>query len=416
MKNGLFALVPQSHIEEVLRNLQEFVELPIQLLDSEGNLLLAYGKTTDYCARLKREVFAEGACREVHKKAGMQAQAIGESYIFSCHANLNHIAFPLSGRGQLLGSVIVGPFLMDVPDSTLVSGVAEKFRIPMLTCLELYDELSGIRVISPQKATQLSRLINHLLTPLLREQTGLRENREKLYQQSRIGENIQRYKEEGMDASVFFEKESILLQKARTGNTQDVKVLLNELLGYVFFNEGGKLETVRIRAIGLTALLSQVASQGGATAENLANLNRKYEELLSKEQSYEDLCYCMQFVAEGFMAAMFETKGQENVSVRRAIQYIAAHYAENVTLAALSEEVSLSPNYFSTVFKQAMGKGYREYLTEIRLKEACHLLTETDQSMTDIAFAVGFSDQSTFCKAFRREYGVTPGQYRGNPR
>ena len=75
-------------------------------------------------------------------KAGQRAQRIGQAYIFSCHGDLNHIAFPLTYRETLLGTVILGPFMMDEADSTLVSGLAEKYALSPVLSLELYDELS----------------------------------------------------------------------------------------------------------------------------------------------------------------------------------------------------------------------------------------------------------------------------------
>ena len=74
-------------------------------------------------------------------EGGKDGQVLGEAYIFACQANLNHIAFPLINSGELLGSVIIGPFLMDQPDSTLVSDLAERYRLPATLSLELYDEL-----------------------------------------------------------------------------------------------------------------------------------------------------------------------------------------------------------------------------------------------------------------------------------
>ena len=167
MERGIFALIPEARLRDVLETLHEYTELPIQLIDAGGSLLLTFGEATGYCSLIRKHIFMGSECLELHRRAGEQAMNLGEAYIFTCHACLNHIAFPLIHQGELLGSVLVGPFLMDEPDSTLVIGVAQERSLSPMLCLELYDELTGLQVIEPARVKRLSRLMNHLLSPLL---------------------------------------------------------------------------------------------------------------------------------------------------------------------------------------------------------------------------------------------------------
>ena len=102
---------------------------------------------------LKKHVFSPRACERLHMDAGRWALQLGEAYIFSCHANLNDIAFPLSSADQLLGVILAGPFLMDEPDSSLVSGIGENHPIASSVLLDLYDELHSVRVVKPAQVT-----------------------------------------------------------------------------------------------------------------------------------------------------------------------------------------------------------------------------------------------------------------------
>lgn len=165
MESGVFSLISRDRLEDVLGNLQAFTGLAIQLIDSGGGVLLSFGQAPDCCATLEREVFRRGECAQLHMKAGQRARALGETYVFSCPANLNHIAFPLLHQGELLGSVIIGPFLMDAPDSTLVSDLAERRHVGPTLALELYDELGGLEVLPPARVNQLMKLTDHLLSP-----------------------------------------------------------------------------------------------------------------------------------------------------------------------------------------------------------------------------------------------------------
>jgi len=415
MVTSLYSRVPEEKLKDILQTLQDYTQLPIQLMDSSGTILLAFGTSTSYCALLKKHVFVSGECRSLHAKAGRRAQEIGEAYIFACHANLNHIAFPLVSNGELLGSVILGPFLMDTPDSTLVSTVAETYNLTPALSLELYDELTSLQVITPHRVQLLKKMMDFMLSPLIQaERALLLQSQEKLYQQSRINETIQVYKgtEEPLTSQYFYQKEKELLTKVRTGNVQAVKAILNDLLGYVLFSQGRSLESVRVRAIELTTLLSRVALDGGAKPDTIYELNNKLLPSLYHEYDLDELCLRLQEVAENFMTAMFYEQDKGNLYIRKALRYMADHYSDHLTLASVAEYVQLSPNYFSTLFSQVVGVSFREQLNRIRIEESKQLLLSTDYSLADIAVAIGFPDQSYFCKAFKRIVGLTPGKFR----
>ena len=415
MAVALYSLISEDRLHEVLQTLQAFTELPIQLLDPAGNLLCRFGSRPKYCRLLNDRVFDSSTCCKLLLKAGQYARQLGESYIFSCDANLNNIAFPLIDREHLLGTIIVGPFLMDKPDSTLLTTFAERYSLPPDLLLDLYDELTEFQVVAPERVNHLKRLLDHLLTPLLPEQrSSLSLRQKRLSQQSKINEAIQLYKQQGLSSSHHFlyEKERELLIKARTGNVAEAKALLNELLGYVFFSEGGSVEAVRLHGVELATLLSRVAMDTGAGTDQIHDLNNQFLSLMAHDKSMEDLCFLLQDVVETFMDAAFSRKETANHHIKAAVSYIAQHYHERLTLPLIARTVGLSEAHFSRLFKQCTGLSFREHLCRVRVEESKHLLRSTAFPLSDIAVTVGFPDQSYYCKVFRKMVGVTPGKFR----
>lgn len=108
---------------------------------------------------------------------------------------------------------------MDEPDSSLVSDIGENHPIASSVLLDLYDELHSVRVVKPAQVNHMSRLLYYLLSPLLPEQGSiLRHNHETVYQQARISETIQRFKEQGPgpEESYPYELEKSLMTKVKT--------------------------------------------------------------------------------------------------------------------------------------------------------------------------------------------------------
>ena len=96
----------------------------------------------------------------------------------------------------------------------------------------------------------------------------------------------------------------------------------------------------------------------------------------------------------------------------RARDLIDARYRAPLDVPALARAARCSPAHFSRQFAGAFGSPPHRYLLERRIERAKHLLATTDDSVLEIALDVGFAGASSFCTAFKRVTGTTPGAYR----
>lgn len=103
-------------------------------------------------------------------------------------------------------------------------------------------------------------------------------------------------------------------------------------------------------------------------------------------------------------------------SARKAIgevlQIIHRDYRDDIGLETLAEQVYLSPNYLSRLFKKETGTSIVKYITAYRLEKACELLRQTNMKIVDIASETGYANFSYFCSIFRNYYGTTPAKFR----
>ncbi|MBW4429804.1 MAG: AraC family transcriptional regulator [Nostoc desertorum CM1-VF14] len=98
--------------------------------------------------------------------------------------------------------------------------------------------------------------------------------------------------------------------------------------------------------------------------------------------------------------------------LQQVIDYIHAHLNRDLSLAELASVVNISPTYFASVFKQAMGISPHQYVIQQRVEQAKLMLLKTDLTIADIALQVGFSSQSHLTQQFKRLTGITPKQIR----
>lgn len=96
--------------------------------------------------------------------------------------------------------------------------------------------------------------------------------------------------------------------------------------------------------------------------------------------------------------------------------YVTGHLAEPMTLAELAAVAGLSPWHFLRVFKAETGSTPMRFVARLRLEAAQHLLRTTARSVTDIAYACGFSSPGHLTAAFGRELHTTPTRYRTGAR
>jgi AraC family transcriptional regulator len=98
--------------------------------------------------------------------------------------------------------------------------------------------------------------------------------------------------------------------------------------------------------------------------------------------------------------------------LKQALEYMNVHLSENVSLAAISDELGISQYYFCRLFKQSTGMTPHAYLIQQRVERAKQLLKHKECTMLDIALACGFANPSHFAKHFHKHTGISPKQFR----
>ncbi|NMG18328.1 AraC family transcriptional regulator [Brasilonema bromeliae] len=98
--------------------------------------------------------------------------------------------------------------------------------------------------------------------------------------------------------------------------------------------------------------------------------------------------------------------------LQQAFDYINEHLGEDLLLTEIAAQLHMSQYYFCRLFKQSTGMTPHRYLIQQRVERAKQLLRQPELTVTDVAMACGFANQSHLAKHFRQHTGVTPKQFR----
>lgn len=415
MTSYLFNYFPKKDLNEMLEAFHACTNLFVQLLDEDGKIVMSAGQVSSFCKQFARNIPPEESCAQEHLIGAQRAVSIGEACFFCCHAGLYHIVFPIISREKMFGSVIAGPFLMDEADADLIIDIAGKYKLDTKSLLLLSDFSHQIQVVSPTKATYISRLLNYLTNSLIAGSRELQEfNHGKLLQQSRINESIQMYKHSGVKTGEPYpiDKENLLIAKVISGDIADARSIFNDLLGYLFLSENHDVNRIKVRIMELCTLLSRAAINRGSDIDMILAMNNKLIQSIMESKDIYGICYTFQDNMEIFTDSLFYASDKSNKTIKSATRYIAAHFAENITLSDLADHLHINASYLSTLFKQVTGHAFKEHLNITRVEEAKRLLADTDYPIMEIAVSCGFNDQSYFTKVFKHQTGLTPKQFR----
>lgn len=131
-------------------------------------------------------------------------------------------------------------------------------------------------------------------------------------------------------------------------------------------------------------------------------------------ETIEYFCFIMKTLYNNIPAVQQNEKKEsfDIRSLKNMITYIEEHFSEHITLEDISLAGACCKSRCSQLFKKYLCDTPVSYLTKLRLRKSLAALSETDSSITDIAYEYGFGGASYYCETFRKYYGISPLKYK----
>ncbi len=213
-----------------------------------------------------------------------------------------------------------------------------------------------------------------------------------------------------------FELEYVLYNAIKDGNTKAMLSAMNKyfeqgfVIGRMSMNE---LRQTKYWAISVIAIAIHYSILGGLDETDAYNLSDEYIQSIDKFSSMEE---CIDYLKEKAVELTNEVKKAKKKNalspkIRKCVHYIHIHLHEKITINMLSDYAGLSKDYLSVLFKKEIGQSVHSYIINQRLNSSIAMLND-GLSNEQIAYNLAFCSQSHFIECFKKQYGITPAQYK----
>ena len=215
-----------------------------------------------------------------------------------------------------------------------------------------------------------------------------------------------------------FEIESMILHFVESG---DVDGLKNMTLQSSVIHSGtiapNQLRQTKNIHIIMTALATRRAISSGVDADEAFQMSDLY---IQTAENLNDPSAVQNLNLQMLLAFAQKVKDKlipktSDEALQRAIQYVLQNINCPITAAEVADHVGFSRSYFSTYFKEQLGFTLSAFILRCKLEEGKHLLQFTDKPLSVISNYLCYSSQSHFQTAFKKQYNVTPLQFRKQP-
>lgn len=207
--------------------------------------------------------------------------------------------------------------------------------------------------------------------------------------------------------------EQSLLNQIMVGNTYEVERILANIQDSVSGPESSP-KALKCLSYELYRMAAHILTANSAGEEELMELSRRFDSVFLDNGNFGEYFswirdLCVRYSEENKTCK----KGKNDELLEKITDYIQENYADpQLCVAVIAQHCSISPKYLSQLFKEQKNENISSYIENLRIEKSCLLLQNTDQSINEIALAVGYTNVHTFRTAFKRCKFVTPREFR----
>ena len=345
------------------------------LADCEGRILIAEDCVKIEASALKTSIF--------------EALRWGECNVFSIGDEAGAIVAPILLNSELIGAFgCFGEKLFCVSEEFSSDFIMETSQ-KLLNALERENATNASLLAANREAMQRGRI-----------------SAEFLHETKKLKLKSLR------DAYMF--REDSLLSAIKGGNRELARKYLNEILIYIYGQYQNRPELIKAHMIEMSVMMIRGAIEHGVSKIEAFENSYKMLAELSVISDEEAMCVIIIRLLESVIDNIENSNSSNSEKkFKSAMKYLRENFSNPLlTRKMLAEYLRISERQLTELFKKFTAKGFSENLAQLRISRACELMLLNSTTATEVAYEVGFSDQSYFSKIFKKHTKLTPSDFR----
>lgn len=363
--------------------------------------------------------------RNINEILKLSESNLKQNVIFhSSSLRTNFVAAKIHDGDKYLGSIVVGPYLLEEPTSEMIQNVLLENKISISLRHVVKQYYQSLPLIGTYKAKMLAEMLAFgasNLKSICAQTLNIAEIKYDFHTKSTITSDTIKQSTETSMALIEerYSKESTLMSAIENGDLRSLDKYLKEDLP-LFSKIPDRVPNDPLRSrknlsFVWNTLLRVAARRGGVHPVTLHAISQKFAIQIEKISTISELLELQNKMALSYCDTVkkLSLKNYEYI-VREAIEYLRVNLDQDISLEDISRSIKISPYELSRKFKRETGFTITEYINKLRINEALQLLENENMSVTDISQMIGFNDANYFTKVFKKLYGITPSEYRKN--
>lgn len=185
------------------------------------------------------------------------------------------------------------------------------------------------------------------------------------------------------------------------------------MVSWPFRHPNSPVRSMKNLSLTANTLYRKAAESGEVHPLYLDSVSGKFAIQIEQAQSIAELLYVNEEMPKAYCNLVKEVSVAALPSIiKKAVTSIRFNIDQPLSLQAIADTLGVNPSHLSRTFKKALGMTLTDYINKLRIEEAKYMLDHSNDSVTEIAAHVGYSDSNYFSKVFRKWERVTPLDYR----
>lgn len=405
--------LPMASIQQHIGALSLSTHLPIRYLDPDRKIQYFSLQDQHLCTPLTLFTEEKSTCTQCFTTAIRIAKKMGEAYIFTCPSGFIHIAMSLLHDLHDYGTIIIGPIQLHALEQHTTGEFIRLHQDPSLILTNALKTIQDMRAFTSHEIHALATLTYITVTRLFDQEIIYKKLREEKKSQARIGETLYDHKTSSNPIQFSSENKTAVLESVLQCKKDQAVEAMHRVLQELLLVESGNLDLVKVRILEFYSLIARTAVEKGLELNSVFDLNFKFISSLGNLFTVNEVILWTEETIGYFIDELFaQTDAKHTPLIENALSIIEERYLQELSLHTVAKELHVSEGHLSKLFHRETGTTFSNYVNQLRIGKSKELLRDTNMTISEIAFAVGYNHQNYFTRVFKKIAGMSPSVFR----